>query len=40
MAESRVKVGLRIRPLLLPKEEGQNITFTSHDLERQHIIFQ
>ena len=33
MAESRVKVGVRIRPLL-PKEKGQNATFTSYDKQR------
>eukprot|EP01032_Pedospumella_encystans_P004578 gene4578-5436_t len=30
MAESRVRVGVRIRPLL-PKEKGQNVTFNTYD---------
>lgn len=33
MAESRVRVGLRIRPLLT-KEKGQNVTFNSYDKQR------
>jgi hypothetical protein len=33
MAESKVKVGVRIRPLL-SKEKGQNVTFTSYDKKR------
>lgn len=33
MAESKVKVGVRIRPLL-PKEKGQNVTFASYDKKR------
>ena len=33
MAESRVKVGVRIRPLL-SKEKGQNVTFNTYDNKR------
>lgn len=38
MAESRVRVGVRIRPLL-PKEKGQNVTFNTYDNKRYFVFF-